>query len=94
MNCPYGRALPVWANKIVDEAARGCEIIALVPARTDTRWWQLLHGVASSTLLWRGRIKFRGATAGAPFPSAVFAFGDPMFTQLFRAVFAGRGVFV
>lgn len=56
-NPPYGDALPDCAEKIAMEARRGCEIIALVPARVDTEWWQVKMGV-NLWLAWRGRMKF------------------------------------
>ncbi len=58
MNCPYGRALGAWAAKCVAEAALGAEIVALVPSRTDTAWFDTLFSRATATLFWRGRIKF------------------------------------
>lgn len=56
-NPPYGDALPDCAEKIAMEAKRGCEIIALVPARVDTEWWNVKMGV-NLWLAWRGRMKF------------------------------------
>jgi len=56
-NPPYGDALPDCAEKIAMEARRGCEIIALVPARVDTEWWNVKMGV-NLWLAWRGRMKF------------------------------------
>lgn len=56
-NPPYGDALPDCAEKIAMEAKRGCEIIALVPARVDTEWWSVKMGV-NLWLAWRGRMKF------------------------------------
>lgn len=75
VNPPYGRALGAWAAKIVTEARLGAEIIALVPARTDTKWFHLMAEHMTSLLLWKGRLTFKGAPAPAPFPSAVFYFG-------------------
>lgn len=92
VNPPYGRSLAAWADKILAEATLGAEIIVLVPSRTDTKWWQALHSESDDTLLWRGRLKFKGATAGAPFPSAVFYFGPNW--ERFQEVFEGKGVFV
>lgn len=74
VNPEYGRALKVWSEKIVKEA-RGAEIIALVPSRTDTKWFHHLADNADMICFWRGRITFVGAAHPAPFPSAVFYFG-------------------
>ena len=69
MNPPYGRDIAKWVEKAARERERGAAIVALLPARTDTRWWQAhVNGCAE---LWfiRGRIKFDGAKDPAPFPS-------------------------
>lgn len=55
-NPPYGRELARCAEKISEQARRGAEIITLVPARTDTRWWQVLS--PRVWCAWRGRITF------------------------------------
>ncbi len=56
-NPPYGRALAACARKIAQQAARGCEIVTLVPARVGTRWWkdELCPSVWCA---WAGRITF------------------------------------
>lgn len=78
VNPPYGRDMRLWMVKLRDEhlAERAREAILLIPARTDTAAWTSC--VASSALLvafWHGRIRFRGAPAGAPFPSAFVYYG-------------------
>lgn len=42
LNPPYGRELPRWIEKAVAEVEAGhCErVVALIPARTDTKCWQ------------------------------------------------------
>jgi hypothetical protein len=59
----------------VDEFESGgvTEAIALVPARTDTQWWQRLRDYHVCFIT--GRLKFIGNTDPAPFPSAVFYLG-------------------
>lgn len=74
-NPPYGRALPAWAQKIASEGSLGTEVVALLPARTDTRWWQDHVVTAHALCFWRGRLRFVGAPASAPFPSAVAYWG-------------------
>lgn len=75
VNPPYGRALGAWSEKIVSEAENGTEIIALVPSRTDTKWFHRMWKARTRVCLWKGRITFEGAPSPAPFPSAVFYFG-------------------
>ena len=55
-NPPYGRELSGCAAKIRAEAERGSEILTLVPARTDTKWWKVL--APRLWCAWRGRITF------------------------------------
>lgn len=87
-NPPYSRSLRDWSEKCVMEANLGAEIIALVPARTDTMWWSVMT-VANAFCFWRGRLRFEGAPASAPFPSALVYFGRRTF--LFGRVFGPYG---
>lgn len=75
VNPPYS-AISAWMKKGYDEAKKGnANVTMLVAARTDTRWWwdYARHGT-----VWfiKGRIKFVGATSGAPFPSAIVHFRE------------------
>ncbi len=87
-NPPYGRGLGAWSAKMRDEAKRGAEIIGLVPARTDTKWWCAVT-TADAVCFWKGRIKFVGAKHAAPFPSAVPYWG-PRAAE-FRRIFERHG---
>ena len=84
-NPPYGRAVSTWTQKFVDEAERGCSILALLPARTDTKWWQDHVSTASGICFLRGRLTFRGAPHAAPFPSALVYWGEPHLRRFYRA---------
>lgn len=97
VNPPYGRAtkgapgITPWISKCRDEATHGAEIVALVPARTDTKWFQEYGFTASRVLFYRGRVRFTisgSATAvGAPFPSAILYWGPngPRFSMIFSS---------
>ena len=77
MNPPYGRALPYWMAKAVNEIEmeRAERVICLLPARTDTAWWhRYVLPFAAEIHYLRGRIRFEGAESSAPFPSAVVLF--------------------
>jgi site-specific DNA-methyltransferase (adenine-specific) len=77
VNPPYGRrTLPVWAQKCAAEG-ESSEVVVLVPARTDTVWFQqnFAPPAATGVCFRRGRIRFLGARAGATFPSAYVYFG-------------------
>lgn len=89
MNPPYGREIDDWVAKLVDEFENGgvTEAIALVPARTDTQWWQRLRDYHVCFVT--GRLKFIGNVDPAPFPSAVFYLGGN--TDMFVNVFEDFG---
>ena len=74
MNPPYGRAIGVWVKKAHQESLRGATVVSLLPARTDTTWWQDYVMQAQQVRLLRGRLTFVGASSPAPFPSAVVIF--------------------
>lgn len=71
MNPPYGREIGAWVEKARREAEQGALVVGLLPARTDTKWWQEhVYGHADVRFVAR-RLKFGNAATGAPFPSAV-----------------------
>lgn len=75
MNPPYGREIGVWVAQAFHAAQAGhATVVCLLPSRTDTAWWHDFVMRASEVRLVRGRLKFGGATSGAPFPSAVVVF--------------------
>ena len=79
-NPPYGKDIINWVRKASEEYKKPyCNfIVMLLPARTDTRWFQ--EYVYPYAYLWfiGGRLKFGGKNTSAPFPSmiAVFARRD------------------
>ncbi len=75
MNPPYGDEIPAWVERLVNAYTAGeiIEGIALLPARTDTAWFQPLFDYPICFV--RGRLKFSGAENSAPFPSAVVYVG-------------------
>lgn len=74
MNPPYKRTLQSWIDKIGEQVDRGSAVVALVPARTETKWFQPLWN-ADALIFVRGRLKFVGAKSSAPFPSVIAVFG-------------------
>jgi site-specific DNA-methyltransferase (adenine-specific) len=76
LNCPYSQ-IGAWMNKCAYEVRNGCPLVcALVPARTDTKWWHAAVMQADHVHFIKGRLKFGDGTGSAPFPSAlVFWFG-------------------
>lgn len=73
VNPPFD-ALEAWADRCILEAAHGCEIVLLSPARVDVRWWDRCLEAGSVAALWRGRLRFLGM-GSAPFPAALNYFG-------------------
>ena len=75
MNPPYGRKIGRWIEKAKNSAKDGTTVVCLLPARTDTKWFQLVWE-AKYIVFVHGRLKFGKATTPAPFPSAIAVFGD------------------
>ncbi len=85
-NPPYSRGLQAkFIEKAYIETKLGATVVMLLPARTDTRafhqfiWDREFH----RPLPWvrevrflRGRLRFVGAPASAPFPSMIVVFGE------------------
>lgn len=74
VNPPF-EELSTWIARCGAEARAGAEVIALCPARTDTRWWAAALDAGGTAALWRGRIRFGGARNVAPFPIALIYWG-------------------
>lgn len=74
LNPPYGLGLGAWMEKCVEEAKKGATVVALIPSRTDTQWWAESVMQAKEIWFFTGRLRFEGAPASAPFPSAIAVF--------------------
>lgn len=83
MNPPYGRQVGAWVRKAYYESRKGAVVVALLPSRTDTKWWH--DYVLQAHRIWflRGRLKFKGMTSGAPFPSVIALFVRPQSGLMF-----------
>ncbi len=79
MNPPYGRDIVGWIEKLRREFEQGnvLEAIALLPARTDTEWFNTLTAKTDDAVICflHGRLVFIGNTDPAPFPSMAVYFG-------------------
>ena len=69
MNPPYGREIGKWVQKMAtSKLSLG---VALLPARTDTKWFHdYILGKAEIRFV-KGRLKFGNAKDNAPFPSMI-----------------------
>ncbi len=85
LNPPFGRELPLWLEKCVQEIRREEveSIHVLIPARTDTKWFhEIVVPNAYAIYLIKGRFNFRFDRAiegaNAPFPSMLVHFKRDM----------------
>ena len=68
-NPPYGKAINAWVRKCWQASQAGAFVVALLPARVDTRWFHdWVQGKAKVKFI-RGRLRFGPCTQSAPFPS-------------------------
>lgn len=70
-NPPYGREIINWVKKASEEIQKDyCKfVVMLLPARTDTKWFQnYVYGKAFLYFV-EGRLSFGNQKNGAPFPS-------------------------
>jgi len=80
MNPPYGRGkagVGAWMRKAQSESAqfKGALVVALVPARTDTKWFHdYVAAFGYEVRFIRGRLKFGSGKNSAPFPSMLVIF--------------------
>lgn len=73
MNPPYSE-VKLWIKKAWEEMENGVTTVALVPARTDTKWFHdYVYGQTEIRFI-KGRLKFGDSKNSAPFPSMVVIF--------------------
>jgi phage N-6-adenine-methyltransferase len=74
MNPPYGRTIGKWIKKAYEESQKGCTVVCLLPARTDTKWFhEYIYNKAEIRFI-KGRLKFGDSKNSAPFPSMIVIF--------------------
>ncbi len=78
MNPPYGREIGKWTKKAVETAEAGGLVVALLPNRTDTKWYGDVMK-ASEIRIVKGRLKFNDSETSAPFPSVIVIWGGPRY---------------
>ena len=74
-NPPYGREIGKWLEKAYNTK---CLAVFLIPARTDTKWFHdFVYKKFNVTYEFiKGRVKFEGGVASAPFPSMIVVFNN------------------
>lgn len=76
-NPPYSQ-LKTWMRKCYFEGHKpNTTVVALVPSRTDTMWWQNYVEHRSEVRFLSGRLRFSELKHNAPFPSAIVIFRGP-----------------
>ena len=89
LNPPYSRRVGDWVEHAFDQVRLGtAELVAcLLYARTDTAWWHdFVMAEAAEVIFFRGRIRFVGAEAPAPAPSALVVFRAGHRGPIFRSM--------
>ena len=81
INPPFGQLKTTkkqlgWIERIALEAEQNqCKMCVLLPARTDTQWFHDYCMKEGRIEFMRGRVKFQGAKASAPFPTMYWKLG-------------------
>lgn len=71
-NPPYGRNIGQWVRKCwLEGQKKDTKVVALLPARTDTKWFHDYVYYEALTYFLKGRLKFGDSKNSAPFPSMV-----------------------
>jgi len=77
INPPYGRAIPLWLNKALEELeAKRIEIaVFLLPSYTDVKWFHEIALLKADEIRFiKGRLKFGNHNNSAPFASLLLIF--------------------
>lgn len=75
MNPPYSE-VKLWIKKAYEECDNGVTTVALVPSRTDTKWFhEYCYNKPNVEIRFlKGRLKFGDSKNSAPFPSMIIIF--------------------
>jgi hypothetical protein len=96
LNPPYGKECEAFMQRMLQHHQDGGAGLALLPARTDTRWWHDGPGKmhAAWFLFLKGRVHFVRGDTGEPgpspaFPSVLVAWGPHGKSALYNSGLAG-----
>ena len=77
-NPPYSRSMYKFIKKCFD-LSKNNNVVMLLPARTDTKWFhEFIYNKAEIRFL-KGRLKFSGSKNFAPFPSMIVIYNRKVF---------------
>jgi site-specific DNA-methyltransferase (adenine-specific) len=77
----YWPGIVDWAKRAKKQAKKfnnKNNIVLLVPARTETEWFQIIWKYADVICFVKGRLCFNNQKNVAPFPSVIAIFGKPL----------------
>ena len=74
-NPPYGRVIKYWVKKAQQHNDL---VVMLLPSRTDTKWFHELVLPYAEVQFIKGRLKFGESKLGAPFPSIIVTYSQPV----------------
>ncbi len=78
-NRKYIPGISDWIRRAYVEATKGLNIVCLLPARTDTKWFHdWVFGKCDELRFIKGRLKFGNSNNSAPFPSMLAIYCDPL----------------
>lgn len=78
-----------WAEKIIEEAGAGVEVVALLPSHVHKAWFQdVVLSTAAAVCYWRGALRCLGESD--PVPTRIVAYWGAR-ADRFRTVFASTG---
>ena len=86
VNPPYSKLWP-WVLTFERWATHGATVVALLPSRTDTDWFQFCMGSASEIWVCRNRINFMG-DSNSPIEGSVVVIWRPEHAQVNPSAYA------
>ena len=70
VNPPF-RDLSIWADWIIDQVKRNCNVWLLMPSRTDTKYFAKIFPFIKDIYFFKGRLKYNDGKGVSPFPSMI-----------------------
>lgn len=82
-NPPFSKLNEV-AEWIITQVKNGCQVLLLIPARTDTKYFQKL--ARYNPVIWfiKGRLHYNESSLSAPFPTIMMIFGLDNYYQCYK----------
>lgn len=67
INPPFSK-IETWVNWAIEQYKNGCEILFLMPSRTDTKYFHRMLEYKPKIYFFKGRLSFNDCGIKAPFP--------------------------